>query len=64
MEGKGEMVVTGVGINSQAGIIYSLMKDADSSDNKQKSVLQTKLADLALKIGYFGNLIKAVSKWN
>ena len=57
MEGKGEMVVTAVGTNSQAGMIYLLMKDADKSVSKQKSVLQSKLADLALKIGYCGNLI-------
>lgn len=52
MEGGGRMVVTAVGINSQSGIIYSLMKN--SEDEGGKSVLQNKLADLAVKIGYVG----------
>lgn len=55
MEGSGRMVVTAVGIHSQSGVIYSLMKGADGDgDEKTKSVLQTKLSDLAVKIGYIG----------
>lgn len=52
MEGNGSMVTTGVGLNSQAGAIYALMKSNDN--DKTKSDLQDKLAELALEIGYFG----------
>ena len=54
MEGSGKMLVTAVGVNTQAGVIYLLMKGAEGGSDKEKSVLQTKLSDLALKIGYFG----------
>ena len=50
MEGSGRMIVIAVGANSQTGVIYTLMK----SGKKGKSILQCKLADLAVKIGYFG----------
>lgn len=49
MEGGGRMLVTAVGINSQAGLIYSLMKETEESGDK-KSVLQSKLGDLAVKV--------------
>ncbi|KAI3378141.1 hypothetical protein SNEBB_007085 [Seison nebaliae] len=74
MEGKGKIVITAVGENSQAGLIYRLMIDPKVSldhlmeepnnakrFNKtledslaKKSILQRKLAKLALRIGYFG----------
>lgn len=50
MEGSGRMIVIAVGANSQTGVIHTLMK----SGKKGKSILQCKLADLAIKIGYFG----------
>lgn len=36
MEGSGRMVVTAVGINSQAGIIFALLGAAQSEDDAQK----------------------------
>lgn len=50
MEGSGRLIVIAVGENSQTGVIHTLMK----SGKKGKSILQCKLADLAVKIGYFG----------
>jgi P-type Ca2+ transporter type 2B len=79
MEGSGRMVVTAVGVNSQAGIIFTLLgaavdegeadAEGDTSDpeeanvaadkeeksnSKEKSVLQVKLTNLAIQIGYAG----------
>jgi len=36
MEGSGRMVVTAVGINSQAGIIFALLGAANESEDAQK----------------------------
>ncbi|XP_055951807.1 plasma membrane calcium-transporting ATPase 2-like isoform X7 [Argiope bruennichi] len=36
MEGSGKMLVTAVGINSQAGIIFTLLGAAKTEDNEQK----------------------------
>ena len=36
MEGSGRMVVAAVGINSQAGIIFSLLGAAQDEDDAQK----------------------------
>ncbi|XP_071523902.1 plasma membrane calcium-transporting ATPase 3-like isoform X2 [Panulirus ornatus] len=72
MEGSGKMVVTGVGVNSQAGIIMTLLgatekkkelkngieKLKDQTEEKsEKSVLQMKLSKLAIQIGYAGSAI-------
>ena len=60
MEGSGKMLVTAVGISSQAGTIMHLLGREGSSEQsvlsvrKEKSVLQTKLTKLALQIGYAG----------
>ncbi|KAH9404998.1 hypothetical protein TYRP_000832, partial [Tyrophagus putrescentiae] len=66
MEGGGRMVVTAVGVHSQSGMIYSLMRSGDNAkasgekgeeeedEEKDHSVLQKKLRDLALRIGYVG----------
>lgn len=65
MEGSGKMLITAVGVSSQAGIIFNLLNRGVPSEpsvifiKKQKSVLQTKLMKLALLIGYVG-LIFAV----
>jgi len=40
MEGSGKAVITAVGINSQAGIIFSLM---EGTETKKKSGAQTTL---------------------
>ncbi|XP_050710022.1 plasma membrane calcium-transporting ATPase 2-like isoform X2 [Eriocheir sinensis] len=72
MEGSGRMVVTGVGENSQAGIIMSLLgatekskdgkkkkkkKKEERTDPTERSVLQNKLSRLAIQIGYAGSVI-------
>lgn len=36
MEGSGRMVVTAVGVNSQAGIIFTLLGAAQTEDDAQK----------------------------
>lgn len=36
MEGSGKMVVTAVGVNSQAGIIFTLLGAARTEDDAQK----------------------------
>lgn len=65
MEGSGKMLVTAVGISSQAGMIFNLLNQGATTGHsviaikKQKSILQTKLTKLALQIGYIG-LIFAV----
>ena len=38
MEGSGRMVVTAVGINSQAGIIFALLGAAASEDEEQRKI--------------------------
>lgn len=38
MEGSGRMVVTAVGVNSQAGIIFALLGAAQSEDDAQKKI--------------------------
>ena len=38
MEGSGRMVVTAVGVNSQAGIIFALLGAAQSEDDAQKKM--------------------------
>ncbi|KAI6197271.1 Calcium-transporting ATPase [Aphelenchoides besseyi] len=71
MEGSGKMIITAVGENSQTGIVMSLLNDKTEKNvndsKKQKSVkegkssgqsvLQQKLADLAVKIGFFGMIV-------
>ncbi|KAI6193370.1 Calcium-transporting ATPase [Aphelenchoides besseyi] len=93
MEGSGKMVVTAVGVNSQTGIIMTLLGggkpegDSDSSSTTSsdssssgtgsssssssssddgeglhsKSILQTKLAQLAMKIIYLGTSVALVA---
>lgn len=36
MEGSGKMVVTAVGVNSQSGIIFTLLGAGDEGDNEDK----------------------------
>ncbi|XP_042884673.1 plasma membrane calcium-transporting ATPase 2-like isoform X1 [Penaeus japonicus] len=71
MEGSGRMVVTAVGVNSQAGIIMTLLgatdkgkdgtkgkdKEKKQEEKTEKSVLQQKLSRLAIQIGYAGSAI-------
>ncbi|UXI20155.1 hypothetical protein NH340_JMT06098 [Sarcoptes scabiei] len=57
MEGSGKMIVIAVGPNSQTGQIYALLK----ASSKRKSVLQSKLTDIAVKIGYFGISIAIIT---
>ena len=40
MEGSGKMVVTAVGTNSQAGIIFSLLGATDEEKEKDKKKTQ------------------------
>ncbi|CAG7832800.1 unnamed protein product [Allacma fusca] len=85
MEGSGKIVITAVGVNSQSGIILTLLGATDSGDPKAKekqksnvskkssaqnaseaeaggkSVLQAKLAILALRIGYFGMVSSGIT---
>ncbi|MFH4975555.1 hypothetical protein AB6A40_002264 [Gnathostoma spinigerum] len=102
MEGSGKMLVTAVGVNSQTGIIMTLLgatktettgksssnsvvpeeringgvvsvNCVDVKDNKQaqnhmheetkvtKSVLQAKLSNLAIQIGYIGLIVSAAT---
>lgn len=109
MEGSGKMLVTAVGVNSQAGIIFTLLGAAvthedmekkkkkdqkrskkstsiddgastshvtttceeepiinndiapDTSNKKEKSVLQGKLTKLAIQIGYAGSTIAVLT---
>jgi hypothetical protein len=49
MEGSGRMVVTAVGINSQAGIIFALLGAAQSEDDAQKKQMKK---GLSRKINY------------
>ena len=70
MEGTGQFLVLAVGLNSQTGIIMTLLgaTKADNKDpenktktktKKHRSVLQIKLGKLALQIGY-GGMIAAL----
>lgn len=67
MEGSGKMLVTAVGISSQAGIIVNLLNHGVASKldvnviKKPKSILQTKLTKLALQIGYAGLLFAVLT---
>ncbi|XP_045126514.1 plasma membrane calcium-transporting ATPase 4-like [Portunus trituberculatus] len=75
MEGSGRMVVTGVGENSQAGIIMTLLgatekskdgkkkkkKEEEKQDPTERSVLQNKLSKLAIQIGYAGTVIAVLT---
>ena len=65
MEGTGQFLVLAVGLNSQTGIIMTLLgatkddtKDPENANKpknrKHRSVLQIKLGKLALQIGYGG----------
>jgi len=69
MEGSGQFLVTGVGCNSQSGLIMTLLgatsdpgqKNGSNSKRSKnakqhRSVLQVKLSRLALQIGWFGML--------
>ena len=40
MEGSGKMLVTAVGVNSQAGIIFALLGAAAEEDQKQKKEMR------------------------
>ncbi|KAL3086921.1 hypothetical protein niasHT_021785 [Heterodera trifolii] len=74
MEGSGRMVITAVGVNSQTGIIMTLLGAAKSGERtskaseddlevqpakKEQSVLQAKLTRLAIRIGYAGFFVAA-----
>lgn len=48
MEGSGRMVVTAVGVNSQAGIIFALLGAAQNEDDAQKKQKKKGLCPLAL----------------
>ena len=50
MEGSGRMVVSAVGLNSQTGIIFTLLGAGDSDEEKKvkKSKRQTKHNPLSL----------------
>ena len=66
MEGTGRMIVTAVGTNSQAGIIYSLLQadkaNGDGSANKgQRSILQSKLNKLAMQVSFAGTIIAVLT---
>lgn len=88
MEGSGKMLVTAVGLNSQAGIILTLLGATDEqqkplryrttdsmnsskadtemttegvSVKKERSVLQSKLAVLAVQIGYAGITMASIT---
>ncbi|KAK7873387.1 hypothetical protein R5R35_000187 [Gryllus longicercus] len=66
MEGSGRMVVTGVGVNSQAGIILMLLGGAQAGEEEEeeeesRSVLQVKLATLAVQIGQAGMAIAVLT---
>ena len=98
MEGSGRMLVTAVGVNSQTGIIMTLLgatkseKDKDKKEEqknnletvqvnglepktekavhmevgepeegKTKSVIQGKLSNLAIQIGYIGSVVAAAT---
>lgn len=67
MEGSGKVLITAVGVSSQAGIIFNLLNREVASEpnvisiKKQKSVLQTKLMKLALQIGYAGLIFAVIT---
>uniref|UniRef100_A0A7E5A0H8 Calcium-transporting ATPase n=1 Tax=Panagrellus redivivus TaxID=6233 RepID=A0A7E5A0H8_PANRE len=104
MEGSGRMLITAVGVNSQTGIIMTLLgatktekktkaekeaekkasqtalsnvqvngleagkkppaeaaPPAEADDTKTKSVLQGKLSNLAIQIGYIGSVVAAAT---
>ena len=44
MEGSGKMVVTGVGVNSQTGIIFMLLAASDDEEKKEKKVKKSKFS--------------------
>lgn len=50
MEGSGRMVVTAVGINSQAGIIFALLGAAQTEDDAQKKKRKKGIFSLNIKI--------------
>lgn len=76
MEGSGKVLVTAVGINSQSGIIFTLLGAAQENEGKSsdgttkaepvedsnhgKSVLQAKLTKLAIQIGYGGAAVSVL----
>lgn len=50
MEGSGKMLVTAVGINSQAGIIFTLLGAAvDQQEEEMKKQRKGKLFDLVIQ---------------
>lgn len=64
MEGSGKMLVTAVGLNSQAGIILNLLSGpskTESISKTERSVLQTKLSVLAIQIGYAGMAVAFIT---
>lgn len=42
MEGSGKVVVTAVGVNSQTGIIFSLLGASEDSDGEEKAEKEKK----------------------
>jgi hypothetical protein len=61
MEGSGKMIVTAVGVHSQTGVIMTLLGvtggKQEAPTGKTKTVLQAKLAKLAINIGYAGKRV-------
>lgn len=60
MEGSGRMVVTAVGINSQAGIIFTLLgaaADQQEADAKQRKKGDTLAASALLLLLFFFSLL-------
>jgi len=42
MEGSGKMLVTAVGVNSQTGIIFTLLGTAENDDEEEKKKKEKK----------------------
>uniref|UniRef100_A0A1I8P3E0 Calcium-transporting ATPase n=1 Tax=Stomoxys calcitrans TaxID=35570 RepID=A0A1I8P3E0_STOCA len=61
MEGSGKMVVTAVGVNSQAGIIFTLLGAADEEDGDEKKAKEHKGGSEGIKSDSDGNHVHASS---
>ena len=55
MEGSGRMLTTAVGVNSQAGIIFTLLGAAAEEDQKQKKEMRKGMFKPFLQFFYFLN---------
>jgi len=65
MEGSGKMLVTAVGINSQAGIIFTLLGAAvDQQEEEMKKQRKGKLFDLVQTWGYTNVFLHINSKFS